>query len=190
MTSGYNTLKLFLKSHNVLTASSWQNEPPQSNPVQQIASSPLKSKFYAGGIFDTVHCSSTKVAHAVLIVGYGEYSGKKYWLVKKQVKYTTPSACVHYIYVANITYTLKEVMLMWLKICYFSRVNEHLKYAEILLGVGQEFLYSLEHCSFWRTNTYVVSSAIVIHALGILHSPNTCAWGDITKQHSWLTHSS
>ena len=105
---------------------------------------------------------------------------------KKQVKYTTTSACVHY----SCWYTLKEVMLMWLKICYFSRINEHLKYAEILLGVGQEFLYSLEHCSFWRTNTYVVSSANVIHALGILHSPNTCAWGDITKQHSWLTHSS
>ena len=41
-------------------------------------------QFYAGGVFDTVHCSSTKVARAVLIVGYGEYSGKKYWLVKNR----------------------------------------------------------------------------------------------------------
>ena len=41
-------------------------------------------QFYAGGVFDTVHCSSTKVAHAVLVVGYGEYSGKKYWLVKNR----------------------------------------------------------------------------------------------------------
>ena len=41
-------------------------------------------QFYAGGVFDTVHCSSTKVAYAVLIVGYGEYSGKKYWLVKNR----------------------------------------------------------------------------------------------------------
>ena len=32
--------------------------------------------------------------------------------------------------------------------CYFNCINEQLKCAEILLG---EFLYSLEHCSFWET---------------------------------------
>ena len=35
---------------------------------------------YAKGVFDT--CSSTKMNHAVTVVGYGTESGKDYWLVK------------------------------------------------------------------------------------------------------------
>jgi C1A family cysteine protease len=38
-------------------------------------------QFYAGGILDSVECG-TKLDHGVLIIGYGEDDGKKYWLVK------------------------------------------------------------------------------------------------------------
>jgi hypothetical protein len=38
-------------------------------------------QFYSGGILDSVECG-TKLDHGVLIVGYGEEDGKKYWLVK------------------------------------------------------------------------------------------------------------
>lgn len=38
-------------------------------------------QFYSGGILDSVECG-TKLDHGVLIVGYGEDDGKKYWLVK------------------------------------------------------------------------------------------------------------
>ena len=38
-------------------------------------------QFYEGGILDSVECG-TKLDHGVLIAGYGEEDGKKYWLVK------------------------------------------------------------------------------------------------------------
>jgi C1A family cysteine protease len=38
-------------------------------------------QFYSGGILDSLECG-TKLDHGVLIIGYGEEDGKKYWLVK------------------------------------------------------------------------------------------------------------
>jgi len=38
-------------------------------------------QFYSGGILDSVDCG-TKLDHGVLLTGYGEENGKKYWLVK------------------------------------------------------------------------------------------------------------
>lgn len=38
-------------------------------------------QFYSGGILDSADCG-TRLDHGVLIAGYGEEYGKKYWLVK------------------------------------------------------------------------------------------------------------
>ena len=38
-------------------------------------------QFYSGGVLDSVDCG-TKLDHGVLVVGYGEEEGKKFWLVK------------------------------------------------------------------------------------------------------------
>ncbi|XP_053701438.1 procathepsin L-like [Synchiropus splendidus] len=37
---------------------------------------------YLSGVYDEPACSSTQLNHAVLIVGYGTYQGRDYWLVK------------------------------------------------------------------------------------------------------------
>ncbi|XP_036449145.1 cathepsin L1-like [Colossoma macropomum] len=40
-------------------------------------------QFYKSGVYDEPACSTTKVTHAVLVVGYGtDQHGKDYWLVK------------------------------------------------------------------------------------------------------------
>merc|ERR1712023_41948 len=38
-------------------------------------------QFYSGGVMDSSQCG-TQLDHGVLVVGYGEDSGKKYWKVK------------------------------------------------------------------------------------------------------------
>ena len=42
------------------------------------------SQFYAGGVFDEPNCSTSKLTHSVLIIGYGTLKGKDYWLVKNR----------------------------------------------------------------------------------------------------------
>jgi len=37
--------------------------------------------FYSGGIYDS-SCSSTRMNHGVLLVGYGEEKDVKYWIIK------------------------------------------------------------------------------------------------------------
>lgn len=39
-------------------------------------------RFYEKGVFDEPNCSSAKLTHAVLLIGYGNSNGKPYWLVK------------------------------------------------------------------------------------------------------------
>jgi len=44
----------------------------------------LWSQFYAGGVFDEPNCSTSKLTHSVLIIGYGTFKDKDYWLVKNR----------------------------------------------------------------------------------------------------------
>ena len=39
-------------------------------------------QLYSSGVYDPFLCSKTRLDHGVLVVGYGTYDGKAYWLVK------------------------------------------------------------------------------------------------------------
>lgn len=42
-------------------------------------------QFYDSGVYDQPTCSSTKLNHAILIVGYAtDEHGKDYWIVKNR----------------------------------------------------------------------------------------------------------
>ncbi|XP_030575353.1 cathepsin L1-like [Archocentrus centrarchus] len=39
-------------------------------------------RFYESGVYDEPECSSSKLCHGVLVVGYGTHYGQDYWLIK------------------------------------------------------------------------------------------------------------
>ena len=52
-------------------------------PVMAVIDASHQSfQLYRSGVYDEPKCSSTKLDHAVQIVGYGSEGGKDYWIVK------------------------------------------------------------------------------------------------------------
>lgn len=50
--------------------------------VVSLDASKKSFKLYKRGVYDDKACSKKLISHYALIVGYGEYQNKKYWLVK------------------------------------------------------------------------------------------------------------
>ena len=50
-------------------------------------------QFYSSGVLDIPQCSSDKATHSVLITGYGNLNGRKYWLVKNRLIINPRRAC-------------------------------------------------------------------------------------------------
>jgi C1A family cysteine protease len=79
------------KSKDIVTISSWEkvstNEDQiaaylaQNGPLS-IGINAANLQLYMGGISDPFFCSPKKIDHGVLIVGYGEENGKKFWKIK------------------------------------------------------------------------------------------------------------
>jgi len=52
-------------------------------PISVAIDASVKSfRFYSSGVYDEPSCSSEYLDHGVLVVGYGTYQDKDYWLVK------------------------------------------------------------------------------------------------------------
>lgn len=41
-------------------------------------------QFYSGGLYTDNSCSSSKLNHAMLVVGYGTSNGQDYWIAKNR----------------------------------------------------------------------------------------------------------
>ena len=41
-------------------------------------------QFYQKGVFRSTACSSSDLNHSMVVVGYGIYSGREYWLLKNR----------------------------------------------------------------------------------------------------------
>ena len=50
-----------------------------------VDASSYSFKYYHGGIYVEESCSTKKLNHAMLLVGYGSYGEQDYWIVKNRL---------------------------------------------------------------------------------------------------------
>lgn len=55
-----------------------------------IDASSYTYQFYSGGVFYEDSCSTSKLNHAVLVVGYGSDNGVPHWIAKNRYKEENP----------------------------------------------------------------------------------------------------
>ena len=59
-----------------------------------LDSNSYEFQFYSGGLYVDYSCSSSKLNHAMLLVGYGtSNSGQAYWILKNRQDYNNMIAC-------------------------------------------------------------------------------------------------
>jgi len=82
----------FRKNRAVVTVTGWKtagNKDEETIKKMLIQNGPVSGAVngdnmqnYSGGIMGDSYCPSNQINHAILIVGYGESDGQKYWIIK------------------------------------------------------------------------------------------------------------
>lgn len=76
--SGYKDVSIFFHSEEAL-----QKAVAEVGPISVAIDASLSSfQLYKSGVYSDILCSTSRLDHGVLAVGYGTYDSKPYWLVK------------------------------------------------------------------------------------------------------------
>ena len=83
--------------------SSLKNSVASEGPISvAIDASHRSFQFYSTGVYYEPLCSSTRLDHGVLVVGYGTYTdGQDYWLIKNRYELNFFVFCISKLWIIN-----------------------------------------------------------------------------------------
>ena len=83
--------------------SSLKNSVASEGPISvAIDASHRSFQFYSTGVYYEPLCSSTRLDHGVLVVGYGTYTdGQDYWLIKNRYESNFFVFCISKLWIIN-----------------------------------------------------------------------------------------